>query len=37
VTGFAGGRPRVEEIVAYWPALVDRTEIEPGVTVEVME
>ena len=37
VTGFAGGRPRVEEIVAYWPALVDRTEVEPGVTVEVME
>src|SRR6185436_3843295 len=22
VTGFAGGRPKVEEIVAYWPALV---------------
>ena len=21
VTGFAGGRPKVEEIVAYWPAL----------------
>jgi hypothetical protein len=32
VTGFAGGRPKVEEIVAYWPALVDkrvvRTEVE---------
>ena len=27
VTGFAGGRPAVEEIVAYWPALIDRTEI----------
>jgi hypothetical protein len=25
VTGFAGGRPKVEEIVAYWPALVDKT------------
>jgi len=23
VTGFAGGRPKVEEIVAYWPALID--------------
>src|SRR5687767_14267317 len=22
VTGFAGGRPKVEEIVAYWPALI---------------
>lgn len=32
VTGFAGGRPKVEEIVAYWPALVDKrvvhTEVE---------
>jgi hypothetical protein len=35
VTGFAGGRPRVQEIVAYWPALVDRTEIEPHLRVEV--
>lgn len=34
VTGFAGGRPAVEEIVAYWPALIDRAEIEPYVTVE---
>ena len=25
VTGFAGGKPKVEEIVAYWPALVDKT------------
>src|ERR1043166_4063507 len=25
VTGFAGGRPKVEEIVAYWPALIDKT------------
>jgi hypothetical protein len=37
VTGFAGGRPTVEEIVAYWPALVDRREIEPHVTVEILE
>lgn len=37
VTGFAGGRPQVEEIVAYWPALIDRTEIEPHVQVEVLE
>lgn len=27
VTGFAGGRPKVEEIVAYWPALIDKTVI----------
>ncbi|MGH7628554.1 MAG: acyclic terpene utilization AtuA family protein [Gemmatimonadales bacterium] len=37
VTGFAGGRPAVEEIVAYWPALVDRRQIEPHVTVEILD
>ncbi|HEX6091486.1 MAG TPA: acyclic terpene utilization AtuA family protein [Gemmatimonadales bacterium] len=37
VTGFAGGRPQVEEIVAYWPALIDRREIEPHVRVEILE
>jgi hypothetical protein len=37
VTGFAGGRPAVEEIVAYWPALIDRREIEPGVRVEILK
>ena len=31
VTGFAGGRPKVEEIVAYWPALIPKQEIEPKV------
>jgi hypothetical protein len=35
VTGFAGGRPKPEEIVAYWPALVDRQVVKP--TVEVVE
>jgi len=33
VTGFAGGRPKVEEIVAYWPALMPKAEIEPRVKV----
>jgi hypothetical protein len=33
VTGFAGGRPKVEEIVAYWPALVDKTEVQTAVEV----
>ncbi len=37
VTGFAGGRPRVQEVVAYWPALIDRREIEPNLRVEVTE
>ena len=31
VTGFAGGRPKVEEIVAYWPALIDKTVVETRV------
>jgi acyclic terpene utilization AtuA family protein len=31
VTGFAGGRPKPEEIVAYWPALIDKTLVEPCV------
>jgi hypothetical protein len=33
VTGFAGGRPKVEEIVAYWPALVDRNVVRTAVEV----
>jgi hypothetical protein len=37
VTGFAGGRPRVQDVVAYWPALIDRTEIEPHLSVEVRD
>ncbi|MGH7481512.1 MAG: acyclic terpene utilization AtuA family protein [Longimicrobiales bacterium] len=37
VTGFAGGRPRVQEVVAYWPALIDRDEIEPALHVEVVD
>jgi hypothetical protein len=37
VTGFAGGRPRVQDIVAYWPALIDRNEIEPQLRVEVTD
>ena len=31
VTGFAGGRPKVEEIVAYWPALIDKSVVRPTV------
>jgi hypothetical protein len=36
VTGFAGGRPAVEEVVAYWPALIDRQQVEPQVRVEIL-
>ena len=33
VTGFAGGRPKVEEVVAYWPALVDKSVVTTRVEV----
>ncbi|MGQ0539207.1 MAG: acyclic terpene utilization AtuA family protein [Gemmatimonadaceae bacterium] len=33
VTGFAGGRPKTEEIVAYWPALIDRSLVTPTVQI----
>jgi hypothetical protein len=33
VTGFAGGRPKVEEIVAYWPALIPKEEIVSAVNI----
>src|SRR2546429_9460708 len=35
VTGFAGGRPKAEEIVAYWPALIPKSEIQSR--VEILE
>lgn len=34
VTGFAGGRPKPEEIVAYWPALIPRELIHWDVSME---
>lgn len=33
VTGFAGGRPKVEEIVAYWPALIPKSEVRAEISV----
>ncbi|MCA0376263.1 MAG: DUF1446 domain-containing protein [Gemmatimonadetes bacterium] len=33
VTGFAGGRPKVEEIVAYWPALLDKRAVTTAVRI----
>ncbi len=33
VTGFAGGRPRASEVVAYWPALLSKEAVKPRVTV----
>ena len=37
VTGFAGGRPRVQEVMAFWPALLDRETVESELRVEVVE
>jgi hypothetical protein len=34
VTGFAGGRPKASEVVAYWPALIRKTKVKPEVIVE---
>ncbi|MBI5645546.1 MAG: DUF1446 domain-containing protein [Ignavibacteriae bacterium] len=34
VTGFAGGRPKPSEVVAYWPALLTKSLVEAEVIVE---
>ena len=36
VTGFAGGRPKAQEIVAYWPALLPRELVDWKVSVEAI-
>ncbi len=33
VTGFAGGRPKPSEVVAYWPALISKDVIKPEVKI----
>jgi hypothetical protein len=35
VTGYAGGRAKVQEVVAYWPALVAKRAVDRHVAVEV--
>ena len=37
VTGFAGGRPKPQEGMAYWPALLAREEVEDRIEVTVEE
>jgi hypothetical protein len=34
VTGFAGGRPKPSEVIAYWPALMPKTAVTPRVEME---
>ncbi len=33
-TGFAGGRPKPSEVIAYWPALIPKSAVSPKVIVE---
>ena len=34
VTGFAGGRPKPNEVIAFWPALIPTDTVQPRVVVE---
>lgn len=34
VTGFAGGRPKPSEVIAFWPALIPKDAVEPSITIE---
>ena len=34
VTGFAGGRPKATEVIGYWPALLDKSQVKTQVQVE---
>jgi hypothetical protein len=34
VTGFAGGRPKPSEVIAYWPALIPKSAVTAAVAVE---
>jgi len=33
VSGLGGGRPKVEEVVAYWPALIPKSAVKPRIEV----
>lgn len=37
VTGFAGGRPKVQSVVAYWPALIERSLVEEHCKVSFID
>jgi len=34
VTGFAGGRPKPSEVIAFWPALMPKDAVKPSITIE---
>ncbi len=33
VTGFAGGRPKPSDVIAYWPALLPKDFVQPKVKI----
>jgi len=37
VTGFAGGRPKPSDVVAYWPALISKDLVKPEFVVESLK
>jgi len=37
VTGYAGGRAKVQEMMAYWPALIAKSAVDPHVRTEVRD
>lgn len=37
VTGFAGGRPKPSDVVAYWPALIPKSVVKPEVIVSNLD
>jgi hypothetical protein len=36
VTGFAGGRPKATEVISYWPALINKANVQTKVSVETI-
>ena len=37
VTGFAGGRPKPKDVIAYWPALIPKNLVKPIVKILEMK
>ena len=33
ITGFSGGRPKVQEVISYWPTLIDKSMVKTKVKV----
>ena len=33
ITGFSGGRPKVQEVISYWPTLIDKTMVDTKVRI----